>query len=236
MEDAKNTTTPDYEGHRERLKERLISGGGKAMPDYELLELVLTLAIPRRDVKPIAKELIKKFGNFAGVINASKEDLYTCKWVKDSAYVIFKIIQESVLRSSWQYLKNSDEPVVNNDESLINYCRAAMAYNDVEEFRIIFLNAKFKIIAEEVQQRGTVDCVAIHPREVIKAAIGKSATSIIMVHNHPSGDVTPSKADIEITKRIQEAAKAVNVTLWDHIVVSKSDSFSFRNKGILQLY
>lgn len=236
MDDAKKTETPDYEGHRERLKERLISGGGKSMPDYELLELVLTLAIPRRDVKPIAKELIKKFGNFAGVINASKEDLYTCKWVKDSAYVIFQIIQESVLRTSWQHLKNSDEAVVNNYDSLISYCRSAMAYNDVEEFRIIFLNAKFKIIAEEVQQRGTLDCVAIHPREVIKAAISKTATSIIMVHNHPSGDVTPSKADIEITKRIQEAAKAVNITLWDHVIVSKSDEFSFRNKGILQLY
>ncbi len=236
MEDVKNSDKPDYAGHRERLKERLISGGGKSMPDYELLELVLTLAIPRRDVKPIAKELIKKFGTFAGVINASKEDLYTCKWVKDGAYAIFKIIQESVLRTSWQHLKNCDDAVVNNYDSLVSYCRSAMAYNDVEEFRIIFLNAKFKIVAEEIQQRGTIDCVAIHPREVIKAAISKAAASIIMVHNHPSGDVTPSKADIDITRRIKEAAQAVNITLWDHIIVSKSDEYSFRDKGILQLY
>lgn len=233
MKKEDNNDEPHYLGHRERLRQRFLLGDGKDMPDYELLELLLTVALPRRDVKPLAKDLIKKFGTFAEVINAPVLDLMECNGVKENTAVIMKIVKECSIRTSWQSLKNIDAPVIKNFDILIDYCRTAMAYQTVEEFRIIFLNSKLMVMDEETQQRGTVDQVSIHPREVIMSAMQRGASAMILIHNHPSGIVTPSKADIEITKRIKEAAEAVSIQLFDHLIISKSDVYSFREKGFV---
>lgn len=224
---------PDYLGHRERLRRRFLLGGGRDMPDYELLELLLTIAIPRRDVKPLAKELIRKFGSFAEVVNAPLEELMLVKGVKENTAAVLRIVRECSVRSSWQSLKGTDAPVISDFDAMVDYCRSAMAYQMVEEFRIIFLNSKLYVIGEEIQQRGTVDQVAIHPREVIKSAMMHGASAMIWVHNHPSGIVTPSKADMEITKRIKEAAEAVSIRLFDHLIISKSSVYSFHNQGFV---
>lgn len=224
---------PDYLGHRERLRRRFLLGGGRDMPDYELLELLLTIAIPRRDVKPLAKELIRKFGSFAEVVNAPLEELMLVKGVKENTAAVLRIVRECSVRSSWQSLKGRDAPVISDFDAMVDYCRSAMAYQMVEEFRIIFLNSKLYVIGEEIQQRGTVDQVAIHPREVIKSAMMHGASAMILVHNHPSGIVTPSKADMEITKRIKEAAEAVSIRLFDHLIISKSSVYSFHNQGFV---
>ena len=232
---AENVTNdePDYLGHRERLRRRFLLGGGRDMPDYELLELLLTIAIPRRDVKPLAKELIRKFGSFAEVVNAPLEELMLVKGVKENTAAVLRIVRECSVRSSWQSLKGMDAPVISDFDAMVDYCRSAMAYQTVEEFRIIFLNSKLYVIGEEIQQRGTVDQVAIHPREVIKSAMMHGASAMILGHNHPSGIVTPSKADIEITKRIKEAAEAVSIRLFDHLIISKSSVYSFHNQGFV---
>lgn len=232
---AENVTNdePDYLGHRERLRRRFLLGGGRDMPDYELLELLLTIAIPRRDVKPLAKELIRKFGSFAGVVNAPLEELMLVKGVKENTAAVLRIVRECSVRSSWQSLKGMDAPVISDFDAMVDYCRSAMAYQTVEEFRIIFLNSKLYVIGEEIQQRGTVDQVAIHPREVIKSAMMHGASAMILVHNHPSGIVTPSKADMEITKRIKEAAEAASIRLFDHLIISKSSVYSFHNQGFV---
>lgn len=224
---------PDYLGHRERLRRRFLLGGGRDMPDYELLELLLTIAIPRRDVKPLAKELIRKFGSFAEVVNAPLEELMLVKGVKENTAAVLRIVRECSVRSSWQSLKGTDAPVISDFDAMVDYCRSAMAYQMVEEFRIIFLNSKLYVIGEEIQQRGTVDQVAIHPREVIKSAMMHGASAMILVHNHPSGIVTPSKADMEITKRIKEAAEAVSIRLFNHLIISKSSVYSFHNQGFV---
>lgn len=231
---AENVTNdePDYLGHRERLRRRFLLGGGRDMPDYELLEL-LTIAIPRRDVKPLAKELIRKFGSFAEVVNAPLEELMLVKGVKENTAAVLRIVRECSVRSSWQSLRGMDAPVISDFDAMVDYCRSAMAYQTVEEFRIIFLNSKLYVIGEEIQQRGTVDQVAIHPREVIKSAMMHGASAMILVHNHPSGIVTPSKADMEITKRIKEAAEAVSIRLFDHLIISKSSVYSFHNQGFV---
>lgn len=232
---AENVTNdePDYLGHRERLRRRFLLGGGRDMPDYELLELLLTIAIPRRDVKPLAKELIRKFGSFAEVVNAPLEELMLVKGVKENTAAVLRIVRECSVRSSWQSLRGMDAPVISDFDAMVDYCRSAMAYQTVEEFLIIFLNSKLYVIGEEIQQRGTVDQVAIHPREVIKSAMMHGASAMILVHNHPSGIVTPSKADMEITKRIKEAAEAVSIRLFDHLIISKSSVYSFHNQGFV---
>lgn len=232
---AENVTNdePDYLGHRERLRRRFLLGGGRDMPDYELLEQLLTIAIPRRDVKPLAKELIRKFGSFAEVVNAPLEELMLVKGVKENTAAVLRIVRECSVRSSWQSLRGMDAPVISDFDAMVDYCRSAMAYQTVEEFRIIFLNSKLYVIGEEIQQRGTVDQVAIHPREVIKSAMMHGASAMILVHNHPSGIVTPSKADMEITKRIKEAAEAVSIRLFDHLIISKSSVYSFHNQGFV---
>lgn len=224
---------PDNSGHRERLKERFLLGGGKDMPDYELLELLLTLSIPRRDVKQIAKDLLVKFESFAGVINASPLALYEFPYVKENTYAVFSIVREAAIRSCWDSLKNKETPVISNYDVMIDYCRTAMAHKDVEEFRIIFLDTKLRVAAEEIQQRGTVNQVSIHPREVIKAAIVHKAKAIILVHNHPSGDVTPSHADLDITNKINVAGAAVGIKLFNHLIVSKNGYYSFNDHGLI---
>ena len=221
------SSPPDYLGHRQRIRRRFLLGEGKDMADYELLELALTMAIPRRDVKPLAKTLIKKFGSFAGVVNASQNELAAVEGVKENTITMLKLIKAAALRMSWQNLNANDAPVINSFDSLVDYCRSSMAYGDVEEFRIMYLNTKLRLIGEETMQRGTINSVSIHPREVIKSAMEQKAAAIIMVHNHPSGDTTPSKADIEMTKAVARACRLVNITLLDHLIISRSSCYSF---------
>jgi len=232
MTDA--SAKPDYIGHRKRLKERFRLGGGHDMADYELLELLLTLAIPRKDTKPLAKELIKKFGSFAAVINAPEEKLMMFSGLKENSVIVFHLVKEAALRMSWQKLQESDLPVISNWDAMVDYCRSAAGYKDREEFHVIFLNAKNRVMGEEIQQRGTVDSVAIHPGEVVKSAVLKGAKSIILLHNHPSGDVTPSAADITITKKVNEGLASVDIKLVDHLIVSKNDFFSFNDHGLIR--
>ena len=224
---------PDYIGHRQRLKERFKLGGGGDMADYEMLELLLTLAIPRKDTKPLAKALVKEFGSFAEVLFASDDKLMTFTGLKENTILVFRIVREAALRMTWQKLSATEAPVLTSYDAIIEYCRAASGYKDREEFRVIFLNAKNRIIGEEVQQRGSVNAVAIHPGEVMRSAVLKGATALILVHNHPSGDVTPSRADIEVTRKIAEALAAVEIRLIDHFIVSKSLVFSFNEPGLL---
>ena len=193
---------PDYIGHRQRLKERFKLGGGGDMADYEMLELLLTLAIPRKDTKPLAKALVKEFGSFAEVLFASDDKLMTFTGLKENTILVFRIVREAALRMTWQKLSATEAPVLTSYDAIIEYCRAASGYKDREEFRVIFLNAKNRIIGEDVQQRGSVNAVAIHPGEVMRSAVLKGATALILVHNHPSGDVTHSRYDIEVTRKI----------------------------------
>lgn len=224
---------PDYIGHRQRLKERFKLGNGADMADYEMLELLLTLAIPRKDTKPLAKALIKEFGSFAEVLSAADDKLMAFSGLKENTILVFKLVREAALRMTWQKLSEQEAPVMTSYDAVVDYCRAASGYKDREEFRIIFLNAKNRIVAEEVQQRGSINSVAIHPREVMRSAVMKGATAIIMVHNHPSGDVTPSRADIEVTKKIYEALATMDIRLIDHFIVSKNLVYSFNDHGLL---
>ena len=221
------------EGHRQRIREKFLNNGGSALADYELLEAYLTIAIPRRDVKPLAKQLIAKFGSFAEVINAKNEDLLSVSGVGENTLFALKIVSEAARRMSWEMLKDKDAPVIADMDALIDYCRMAMAYQDVEEFRLIYLNGKNRVIAEVTQQKGTINHVAIHPREVVKSALDNHASAVIMVHNHPTGDTTPSRADIDMTKKVNEALSAVNIQLHDHVIVSKYGCYSFRSAGLM---
>lgn len=230
---AEKEKQPDYIGHRQRLRQRYFSDNGKSMPDYELLELLLMTAIPRKDVKPIAKELLRKFGSLVDVISAKPKELMEISGIKENAAFILKIIQTTLERASYLKLQQDDAPVINNWDTLVNHCRATMGNIDVEEFRVLLLDNKLKLISEEVMQRGTINQVAVHPREVIKLALDRGASSIILAHNHPSGDVTPSKADIEITRQIKAAAELIDIKLWDHIIVSKNMVYGFKDHGLL---
>lgn len=225
---------PDYLGHRQRLRTRFLLTGGKDMPDYEFLEFLLTMSIPRRDVKPLAKQLIKNFGNFAGVVNASDNELLAISGIKETTLALLKAIKEGAIRMQWQNLNASDTPLINNWDLMVDYCRMKMSHKQVEEFMVIYLNSKLYLIGEEIQQRGTLNQVAVHPREVIKSAMDKGAAAIILVHNHPSGIVKPSHADIEITKNIVQAGNVVDINVLDHLIISKDNVYSFVQNGIIK--
>ncbi len=225
------TEEPHYIGHRQRLKERFLKGGEKALADYELLELLLFLAVPRRDVKPIAKALLKQFGSFAEVISAEPARLKEVSGVGDNVVIAFKMVREGALRLSHDQIIN--KPVISSWHALLDYCRASMAYHKKEQFRILYLNRKNILMADELQQEGTIDHTPVYPREVIKRALELGASALIMVHNHPSGDPTPSRDDIEMTKEVQEAGKKLGVTVHDHVIVAKGRYSSFKALGLL---
>ncbi|MEM8985455.1 MAG: DNA repair protein RadC [Pseudomonadota bacterium] len=218
-------------GHRERLRERFRKAGPEALHDYELLELVLFRAIPRRDVKPLAKDLLDTFGGFAEVVSADYERLRDVKGVSDAVATELKIVQAASLKLAQE--KVIDKPLLNSWSLLLDYCRAAMAYEKTEVFRILFLDKKNVLIKDEVQQRGTVDHTPVYPREVVKRALELGASAIILVHNHPSGDVTPSRADIDMTKQIAEAAKALKIKVHDHLIIGRGQHASFKALGLL---
>ncbi|MEJ2226822.1 MAG: DNA repair protein RadC [Alphaproteobacteria bacterium] len=220
-----------YVGHRERLRERFRQGGADAMPDYELMELILFRAIPRRDTKPLAKAIIAKFGNFAEAINASETRLAEVSGLGAAAITEIKLIRAAALRMMQsEALKR---PLLNSWEKVKNYCRAAMGYEMREQLRILFVDKRNRLIADEVQGHGTIDHTPVYVREVMRRALELSAAGIILVHNHPSGDATPSRADIDITKEIIEAAKALNIDVHDHLIVGRDGHISLRGAGLV---
>ena len=226
-----DTTDNGTAGHRERLRARFLKGGADAMPDYELLELALFAAIPRRDTKPIAKALLARFGSFAEVIAAPPARLMEIAGVGESVVQQLKVIEAAAHRSAKTAVIK--RPVLSSWTALLDYCTAAMARVTNEEFRVLFLDRKNVLIADEVQARGTVDHTPVYPREIVKRALEHSASAIILVHNHPSGDPTPSKADIAMTREVAAAAKALGIAIHDHLVIGRSGHASFKSLGLL---
>jgi len=218
-------------GHRQRLRDRFTIGGSDALPDYELLELVLFRAIPRRDTKNIAKALIARFGSFSEVIHAPETLLREVHQVGDAVIFEIKLVRAAALRMMRTEI--IEKPILSSWAKVIDYCQAAMAYETREQFRILFLDKKNKLIADEVQSRGTVDHTPVYIREVVKRALELSATALVLVHNHPSGDTKPSRADIDMTKMIQSAAKPLGITLHDHVIIGRGEHFSFKGTQLL---
>lgn len=229
LEDASNF--PTYLGHRERLRDRFTTAGPEALPDYELLEMVLFRAIKRGDTKPLAKALLARFGSFAEVISAAPERLMEIKGCGPAVATELKLIQAAALRLARGAVVN--RLVLTSWNAIIDYCRSAMAYDEIESFRLLFMDKKNQLIADEVQQTGTVDHTPVYARQVIKRALELSATAIIMVHNHPSGDPTPSMADIDMTKRIIAAGDKLGILVQDHIIIARNGHVSFRNLQLI---
>ncbi len=233
MVDASNQTPRfnDAAGHRERLRMRFRKAGVNGVQDYELLELILFRAIPRRDVKPLAKELIATFGGFAQTLAASIERLTEIKGVSENVAQELKIVHAASIKLTQERVLN--RPVISSWNDLLAYCRAAMADEKTELFRVLFLDKKNILIADEIQQRGTVDHTPVYPREVVKRALELGASAIILVHNHPSGDPTPSQADVEMTNQIVNASKALSIRVHDHLVIGHDNHASFKSLGLL---
>ncbi|HET7410259.1 MAG TPA: DNA repair protein RadC [Paracoccaceae bacterium] len=221
---------PHYWGHRERLRQRFVAGGTGALPDYELLELILFNAIPRIDVKPLAKELLAIFGDFNGVIAASRQRLMAVPGVTDKVWVQFRLAEAVAARMARAKVLNRE--VLSSWSALMSYCKTVMAHRETEQFRVLFLDRKNVLIADEAQGEGTVDHVPVYPREVAKRALELNASAIILVHNHPSGDPAPSKQDVEMTDRIKRACGAVGVTIHDHVIIGKERDASFKSLGL----
>jgi DNA repair protein RadC len=230
-DESGNGEIPHYRGHRQRLRERFVAGGADALPDYELLELLLFLSIPQRDTKPLAKALIAHFGSFADVIAAAPERLAEVDGVKDATVAALKTVEAAALRLS--KAKVIGRPVLSSWEALLDYCAASMARSATEEFRVLFLDRKNVLVADEVHQRGTVDHTPVYPREVVKRALELAASAIILVHNHPSGDPTPSRSDIAMTREIAAAAKALKIEVHDHLIIGRGKHASFKSLGLL---
>ncbi|WP_299281575.1 DNA repair protein RadC [uncultured Tateyamaria sp.] len=224
--------TPSYMAdHRKRLRARFMDGGANAMPDYELLELVLFRAIPRQDVKPLAHRLIAEFGDFNRILSAPVERLRAFKGVGDAVIVELKIVEAAAQRLARAKILN--QHVISSWDALVDYCHTTMAHRETEQFRVLFLDRKNVLIADEEQAKGTVDHVPVYPREVAKRALELNASAMILVHNHPSGDPTPSQSDIDMTSQIQSACDALGLTLHDHLIVGKSRELSFKSAGYL---
>jgi DNA repair protein RadC len=229
--EAPHDSVPHHHGHRDRLRERFFRNGAEQLADYEVLELLLFGVIPRQDTKPIAKALLAKFGTFGEVLAADREQLTTVPGIKEAAATLLKAVQASVQLAL--QTKVRDAHVISSWNDLVDYCTARMAYEPIEQFRVIYLDRKNKLIADEAQQKGTVDHTPVYPREVVKRALELDASALVMVHNHPSGDPTPSRADIDMTRKVKDAAAAVGITLHDHLVVSRGGHVSFRTQGLL---
>ncbi|WP_073253595.1 RadC family protein [Shimia gijangensis] len=223
---------PSYiSNHRKRLRERFIEGGADALPDYEMLELVLFRAVPRQDVKPLAHLLLETFGDFNRVLSASVARLGEVKGVGQAVTTELKIVEAAAQRLARSRVLQRQ--VLSGWDALIDYCHTTMAHRETEQFRVLYLDRKNVLIADEEQAQGTVDHVPVYPREVVKRALEINASALILVHNHPSGDPTPSDSDITMTQHIQQAAEALSITLHDHLVIGKSRELSFRSEGYL---
>jgi DNA repair protein RadC len=222
---------PHYHGHRERLRERFFAAGADAPTDYELLELALFAAIPRRDTKPLAKELLKKFGSFTEVIHAPVARLREVKGIGDASINQLKLLAAASTRAAKREIAR--KLALSSWNDVIDYCRSGMAFSDKEQFRLLFLDKKNQLISDEIQQTGTVDHTPVYPREVIKRALELSATALILVHNHPSGDPTPSQADIHMTKAIIDIAAPLGISVHDHIIVGKNGHASLKGMKLI---
>jgi DNA repair protein RadC len=230
--EQKTSNKPHYHGHRDRLRQRFMSGDANAMADYEIVEMLLFLGIPRKDVKPLAKQLLERFESLPALLSAEENELLQIKGMTQNAVCALKLVKEAANRMMKQELLN--KPVLNSWERLTDYLYASMAHEKRELFRILLLDRKNNLIADEVQHTGTVDQTQAYPREIVKRALELSATAIILVHNHPSGDPAPSAADIEMTQNIIDAAAALDITIHDHVIVSRKGIFSFRSEGLVE--
>jgi DNA repair protein RadC len=219
-------------GHRERVRERFNKVGAENFSDAELLEALLHIVVPQKDTKDLAKLLLKRFGSFSGVLSAPAGQLKEFKLLKDVAVTHLKYIQAAAQRFARDQV-DRNQPILSSWSALIDYCRSAMAFEDVEQFRILFLDKKNRLIADEVQQRGTVDHTPVYPREVIKRSLELGATAMILVHNHPSGDPSPSTADVQMTRQINEVAKPLGITVHDHIIIGKSGHASLKGLRLI---
>jgi DNA repair protein RadC len=228
VKDQTRKSKPDHAGHRERVRERFLKVGGDAFEDYELLEMLLHIVIPYKDTKPLARELLREFGSFSGVFSASQARLESIKGLGTKTVTSLKIIQATAARFARDGI-DLEKPILSSWTQLIEYCTAQMAYDDIERFRVLFLDKKNRLKADEVQQTGTVDHTPVYPREVIKRALELGATAVILVHNHPSGDPSPSSADVRMTREIADIGKSLGITLHDHIIVGKSGPASLRS-------
>jgi DNA repair protein RadC len=225
VETSPADAAPHYHGHRERLRARFMEAGAQALADYEMLELVLFRAVPRRDVKPLAKDLLLKFGSFAEVISASAERLKQ-EGLGEAAVIELKVVQAAAQRLARGEVKK--RTAMSSGTAVIDYIRTAQAFAEKEQFRILFLDKKNRVIADEVQQEGTVDHTPVYPREVVKRALELSATALILVHNHPSGDPTPSQADVEMTRQVAQVARTLGIQVLDHVIVGKDGHASLK--------
>jgi DNA repair protein RadC len=222
---------PHHTGHRKRLRERFLANGAEALADYELLEIILFPASPLGDVKPMAKSLLSYFGSFAKVMHANPQELRKVEGVNESAVVAIKVAKAAAERMLKEEF--ADRAIIKSWTQLLDYCRLHIGHIQNEEFHVLFLNHKLELLADERQQRGTIDHTPVYPREVLKRALEIGASSMILVHNHPSGDVSPSKADIDITQQIIAAAAPLGIEVHDHVIIGAKKHFSFKSKGIL---
>ena len=222
---------PHYHGHRDRLRARFAEKGADSLADYELLELYLFRSIPRRDVKPIAKDLIAKFGSFAEVIAAPIDRLTEVKGISEKIALDLKILRAAATKLGQESILG--RPVLSSWSALLDYCRSAMQFEATEQFRVLFLDRKKRLIADEVLGQGTVDRAPVYPREILKRALAHESTAIILTHNHPSGDPTPSQSDIDMTKEIVQACKPIRVAVHDHLIIGRNDIVSFKSLGLM---
>ena len=229
---SRKDAAPSYlADHRARLRDRFMQGGATAMPDYELLELVLFRAIPRQDVKPLARRLIEAFGDFNRVLAAAPARLQQVQGAGPAVVQELKIVEAAAQRMA--RAKILHRPVLSGWQALLDYCHTTMAHREIEQFRVLYLDRKNVLIADEEQARGTVDHVPVYPREIIRRALELNVSALILVHNHPSGDPTPSDSDITMTARIMQAADCMGITLHDHLIIGKSRELSFRSEGLI---
>lgn len=229
---AERGKQPSYiRDHRARLRQRFMDGGATAVPDYELLELILFRSIPRRDVKPIARMLLDRFGDFNRVITAPPERLAQVPGIGEAVITDLKVLEAAAHRMA--RAKVMQRHVLSSWDALLDYCHTVMAHRETEQFRVLFLDRKNCLIADEEQAKGTVDHVPVYPREIAKQALELNASALILVHNHPSGDPSPSASDIAMTDRILQALDALGITLHDHLIIGKSSELSFRSSGYL---
>jgi len=231
MSEAAVKEKPLHSGHRKRLRERFLKGGADALADYELLEMILFPAKPMGDVKPIAKTLLARFKSFGGVLHAEDDALLALDGVNEAALVAIKVAKAAAERLLKEEF--ADKPIMKSWTQLLDYCRIHIGSLAHEEFHVLFLDSKLQLIADECQQRGTVNHTPVYPREVVKRALALSASSMILVHNHPSGDVNPSKDDVDVTKLIIAAARPLGIEVHDHLIIGAKKHFSFKSKGII---
>lgn len=225
------TPKPHYHGHRDRLRARFAEKGADALADYELLELYLFRSIPRRDIKPLAKNLIARFGSFAEVISAPIEQLIEVKGISENIALDLKIIRAASMKLGQESILG--RPILSSWSALLDYCRSAMQFERKEQFRVLFLDKKNRLIADEILGNGTVDRAPVYPREIMKRALTLEATAVILAHNHPSGDPTPSQSDINMTNDVIEAMKPIGITVHDHLIIGRDNIASFRTLGLM---